>query len=366
MRSSTVHGMPDRAQGGFALALVLLALLGLSALATAGYLRSNTDYRINQNHRASMKAFYVADAARSHYMGRGKLRDDTVTYSYMDGTARVWVDTLLAVDDSSTLYRLNTVALHTSPEGGQANRRASSIVLHKAAAISVNAAVTAIGGLIKNGTAGTVDGDDAAPANSCPVAQSENVAGLEVPPAGFTQPSAGKGANVWGAGFDGNPGIDSTSTDTQLLTSLGINWQSILDGSFAEADYTVSQDGYPSFVTDVDTDEWPMIFIDSPSFAVDDAFSGRGTLIFEGTAIFNGDFRWEGVILVGNEFVSNGSQDIDGAVVAGLNLDLGVIPQPVDLGNGTWSINYHSCNVLNALKGIGWPVEEPSTWRETF
>lgn len=363
MSSTELKNTPDRGQGGFALALVLLALLGLTALATAGYLRSNTDYRINQNHRASMKAFYVADAARSQYMGRGKLRDDTVTYSYADGSARVWVDTLVAVDDSSTLYRLTTVGSHTSPEGGRANRQARSIILHKAAAISVNAAVTAIGGLDKNGVAGTVDGNDAAPSGSCPVAQSEVLAGLEVPPAGFNDNGGGKGG---GGGFFGNPGIDSTSTDTQLLNSLGISWQSILDGSFAEADYVVSQDGYPSFVTDVPSDEWPMIIIDSPSYSVDDSFSGRGTLIFEGTAILNGDFRWEGVILVGNEFVSNGNQDIDGAVVAGLNLELGVIPAPVDLGNGTWSINYHSCNVLNALKGIGWPVEEPSSWHEVF
>jgi hypothetical protein len=110
-------------EAGFALAAVLLALLALTAIATAGYLRSNTDYRINQNHRASVKAFYVADAARSQFMGRGRVRTDTVTYNYVDGTGQVWLDTLLAVDDSSTLYRLNTTGSHNYPEGGVAARR---------------------------------------------------------------------------------------------------------------------------------------------------------------------------------------------------------------------------------------------------
>jgi hypothetical protein len=366
MRSPKVHDIPDRAQGGFALAIVLLALLGLSALATAGYLRSNTDYRINQNHRASMKAFYVSDAARSHYMGRGKLRSDTITYMYADGASDVWTERLISVDDSSTLYRLVSEGSHRSPEGGQANRQTSSVVLHKVASISVKAAITAIGGLIKNGNSGLVDGNDAAPSGTCPVAQSEVLAGLEVPPGGFSQNGGGKGKGGTPTGFSGNPGIDSTQVAAQMLSDLNIDWQGMLDGSFAQADYTLSSDGYPSFSTDVDTSDWPLILIDSPSYTVGPAHSGRGTLIFKGSAVFNGSFAWEGLILVGNEFTSNGNNDIDGSVIAGLNLLLGVSPQPTDLGNGTWTIDYHSCNVLNALKGIGWPVEEPGTWHEIF
>ncbi len=110
----------------------------------------------------------------------------------------------------------------------------------------------------------------------------------------------------------------------------------------------------------------PLILIDADDYAVGPGHSGRGTLVFQGAAEFNGAFAWEGLILIGDEFTSNGNQDIDGAVVAGLNLMLGVSPQPVDLGNGTWAIAYHSCNVLNALKGIGWPVDEPGTWHEIF
>ncbi len=179
--------------------------------------------------------------------------------------------------------------------------------------------------------------------------------------------SEGKDAGISSPiGFDGDPGIDSTQVATQMLGDLGVDWTGLLDGSFAQADYTLSTDGYPDFQADVSTDEWPLIVIDADEYAVGPSHSGRGTLVFTGGAVFNGSFSWDGLILVGNAFVSNGNNDIDGAVIAGLNLLLGVSPQPTELANGTWTIDYHSCNVLSALKGIGWPVEEPGTWHEIF
>lgn len=358
-----VHDEPNRAQGGFALGMVLLALLGLTALATAGYLLSNTDYRITQNHRASVKAFYVSDAARSDYMGRGKLRGDTVTYTYADGSADLWTTQLINVDDSTTLYQLVSLGQHRSPEGGVANRVTSSVVAHKAVGIAVNAAFTAPAGLVKNGVAGTVNGTDAAQASDCPVGGTEDVAGLQVPPGGFTDNGAGKKGK---GGFEGNPGIDSTSTTSDILDDLGVDWQGMLDGSFVQPDYVVSADGYPSFASDVAADEWPLIIVDSNSYSFDNSYSGRGTLVIEGNAKFNGDFAWEGLILIGGQLVSDGNQTIEGAIVAGLNLKGGGTPNPTDLGNGTWSIAYHSCNILSALKGFGWPVEEPGTWHEIF
>lgn len=356
-----------RNEEGFALALVMLALVGMTTMAMAGFLRSNTDYRINQNHRASLRAFNLSDAARSQYMGRGKMSSDTTTYSYAQGGADVWSEVLIAVDDSSTLYRLVSSGRHVSPEGGAALRLTSSIVLHKAAAFSVNAAITAPAGLIKNGTSGDVDGTDHASVGQCPVGGSENVAGLEVPPGGFAQSGVGKGKGGGTApGFAGSPAIDSTKTALQMVSDLGLDWQGMLDGSFAQADYVVSEDGYPNFMTDVESDEWPLILYDHNVVALTDSHSGRGTLVIPNSLVLNGDFRWDGLILIGDEFISNGVQTIEGAMVSGLNLLLGGTPTSSEIGNGTWTAHYHSCNVLNALKGVGWPVEEPHTWVEIF
>jgi len=377
-----------KGEEGFALALVVLALVGMTTMAMAGYLRSNTDYKINQNHRASLRAFNLSDAARSQYMGRGKLRSDTTTYSYAQGAANVWSEQLIVVDDSSTLYRLVSEGQHNSPEGGRSLRQTGSVVLHKAAGFSVNAALTAPAGLIKNGAAGGLDGFDQAGNGACSVAGSENLAGLMVPPGGFSDngstsfyddgvevveegggPGRGGGGGGGGGGqngFNGSPAIDSTYTGTQMLTDIGIDWTAMLDESFAEADFVVSEDGYPNFNTDVERDEWPVIHIDQSTYSLTNGQSGRGTLVIHGDVEFNGTFTWDGVILIGGQLTSNGGQRIRGSIIAGLNLQLGQSVQPVDLGNGTWDYGYHSCNVMNALKGIGWPIEEPHTWIEIF
>jgi hypothetical protein len=245
-------------------------------------------------------------------------------------------------------------------------RQLGSIILHKVAGFAVNAAFTAPNGLSKNGTAGTLDGNDGSPIGSCSVAQSENLAGLAVPPGGNLTVIGGKGkGGQTGNDFLGNPPVDSTSTSAQMLADTGIDWQGLLDGSFAQADYTYSSDGWPNFSTGVASDEWPLILVDTGSLQLEDWMSGRGTIVLQGNAIATGDFNWDGLILVGGQYTSNGIQDVDGAVITGLNELLGAsnIP-PSNLGNGTWTYQYDACNVLNALKGIGWPVEEPGTWVE--
>ena len=357
----------DTHDGGFALALVLLALVGMTTLAMAGFLRVNTDYRITQNHRASIHAFNVADAGRAQYLGAGKLDPDTLTYAYADGAADVWTEPLVAVDDSSTLYRVVSSGVHQAPEGGVANRRTTSVVIHKAVAFNVNAAVTAPAGLQKNGTSGDVDGNDDSTPSDCPVGGDEDLPGLMVPPGGFSQNGNGNGNGGGGSppGFAGNPAIDDTQSALQMVQALGINWQGMLDGSFAEADYVVSSDGYPNFAS-LPSDEWPLILYDSPNASIGAGETGRGTLVFPGNVTFNGNFDWDGLILIGGSFTSNGKQEVYGSVVAGLNLLLGQSPGIVDLGNGNWVVHYNSCNVLSALKGVGWPVEEPHTWAEVF
>jgi hypothetical protein len=349
-----------------------LALIALSGLAAAGFMRANTDYRVSSNHQAALHAFNVADAARSSFMARGRVRSDTVVYSSADGRADVWLEPLLAVDDSSTLYRLTTAGAHSSPDGLQAFRQVSSIILHKAAGFSVNAAFTAPNGLLKNGTSGDVDGHDWASLGACSVAGTEDVAGLAVPPGGFAQSGGGGNGNGNGgggtdvpSGFAGNPAIDSTKAAMQLLTETGIDWRGLLDGSFAEADYILSSDGYPNFGT-LRSDEWPLILADASDYTVGNNSSGRGTLVVQGDLTIGGNFSWDGLILVGGAIRSNGIEDVDGAAFTGLNMLLGGNPGITDLGNGNWNYHYDSCNVLNALRGIGWPVEEPGTWIEVF
>lgn len=367
-RDPGARGFVRRVAGedGVALVSVLIVLFGVTVLATAGFVTARADYQINENHWASARAFNASDEGMYNHLGRGKLGLDTTTYNASARSADVWYEPLLMVDDSSSIYRLRSFGQHTPSRAGLATRTTSTIVLHKAAGLSVNAAMTTPAGLQKNGIAGLVSGFDLATSTDCSVGGTEDVAGLQVPPGGLTQSGSGKGGG--GSGFQGTPPVDDTQTPAQIFAGLGITagmWQGMLNGNYAVADYIISVDGWPDFKT-IDPNYWPMIVADVPSFAVDNTHDGHGALIAEGDLTVNGGWNWDGVVLVGGKYVSNGIELVNGAVIAGLNLLLG---QPVgksDLGNGNWKYNYDSCNVMNALKGIGWPVEEPGTWFEEF
>lgn len=355
-------------EGGFALVVTLLALMGITLLAGAGYLLSSTDYRINQSHRAATQAFYVADAGLQHFLAEGRARTDTVAYAHPEGSAEVWASRLIDVDEEATLYRVTARGRHEPAEGGVAERTVHAVALLKAAPFNMNSAFTAPPGLVKNGVAGVLSGYDASLPGECPGAPND-LTGLEVPPGGLQVNGAGGGVGAGGGtppGFFGDPPIDDTQAAQDLLDQTGIDWTALKTGAYATADYVYSQDGYPSFVTDVPLDEWPMVVLDQPSFRVNPTHSGRGTLVVHGDLILDGSFQWDGIILVGGQFISNGFNTVEGAIVAGLNMLEGETVAESQLGNGTWSYQYHSCNVMAALKGIGTLSVEPGTWSEEF
>ena len=63
----------------------------------------------------------------------------------------------------------------------------------------------------------------------------------------------------------------------------------------------------------------------------------------------NGSTSWDGLILVGNTFTSNGANTVDGALISGLNVLLGDSVAVTSVGNGTKHLNYDSCYLASAL-----------------
>ena len=62
-----------------------------------------------------------------------------------------------------------------------------------------------------------------------------------------------------------------------------------------------------------------------------------------------GSMQWNGIILVGGTLTLNGNITINGALVTGLNVLLGQSVPASDIGNGTKTVRYDSCNVENAM-----------------
>ena len=112
-------------EDGLALMIVLIVLVGLTVLATAGMVITTTEIRISENTEAGTYAFYAADAGLAEFHGTDSINGtDTVTYTYVQGTATVWGEKLLNVNTDSTrvLYRITSQGTHGSPGAGQTRR----------------------------------------------------------------------------------------------------------------------------------------------------------------------------------------------------------------------------------------------------
>ena len=357
-------------EGGYALPVVLMGLIGLATLSTAGYVVARSDLQVTRNFESSVDAFYYADAGMSSYLAAGSSWTTGVTYAGDDGAATITSQPLLLLKDGSSLHHVTSTGSH-APDGDQRARRdVSAVIIHQLGKAKINSALTAVAGLHKNGVAGTVNGLDVSSQVDCPLGGMNNVAGLQVPNGEFEMNGADEELGGIGGvypGFYGDPPVDESQDAEDLLEDTEIDWAGWLEGSVVAHDYVVSEDGWPDF-SELDEDEWPVIYVDDEDFEVTASMSGRGTIIAAGNVTMNGAVQWDGLIFVGDKFTSNGNQTVEGSVVTGLNLLLEDVDEveASDLGNGSWTYQYHSCNVLWALRGMGAGVMEPGSWYETL
>lgn len=350
-------------EGGFALIAALLTLVGITALATAGFLVSDGDYRVAVNHRSSVTAFYASDAGRNEYMGTQGFPSGGEDYVYGAQSAVVRSRRLLELPDGLRLYMVSSNGARPEPRGGTATRLTRSVAVWTPLPLSVPGAFTAINGLRKNGAAGTITGVDAAPPGPCPGGESYGdqpaVAGVAVPPAGYQQNGGGHLVP------EGDPPVADTLNGLQLVASTDVDWNGIVNEEKVEADYMIPAGPWPDY-TAIPADEWPVIHITSSHFDLGPGHSGWGTIILDGDISMHGDFEWDGLILAGGRLVSDGTQQIWGAMYTGLNILLGETVGTSDVGNGSKTYRFHSCNIEAAKRAMGWLTEKPGSWFEVM
>ena len=349
-------GAAARNEGGFALLTVLLTLIGVTALAAAGFVLSNTDNRVSQNHTSSLEAFLTANAGLYEYLGTHKDGETAQTYTYGTGTADVSGQKLLEIGDGRRLYRITALATYDSPEGGTATRTVSAVAMFAEAEVEFPAAIAAVPGLDKQGGSGEIDGYDHADEDDCEIAVDAPVAGVLVPTGGYNQTG---GSSV----PEGDPPIQEMD-EADLMELLHLDWEGVVNGGLFP-DYTVPPDAWPDYGA-LPPDDWPIVQV-TGDIAVSSGHTGRGTLVVNGDLTMNGSFSWDGIVLVGGVLTSNGNQTIEGAVVTGLNVILGQTVEESHIANGNKNFRYNSCNVVAAKEAaFGGLIEIPGTWTESL
>lgn len=344
--------------------IVLVVLVGLTVLGAAGLTMTTVEIRHSENVEASTEAFYAADAGLQQYMGSSV--DGSAPDTFTVGSSSVVVTPTLVSNllGGQSMYSVRSVATHTAGAGVSTSRAVRALGIYVPATsgnLTVNAALASGAGLLKNGGSGIISGNDAADAGdlACPDSPGAAVAGIAVPPGGYTQ-SGGELVP------EGDPNIDESAEDGHsLLEGTGIDWESVSQGG--DATYTVPPDSWPDFDA-IPEDEWPVVYVDG-DLTVSPDETGRGTIIVTGNLEMEGSFEWDGVLLIGGYMSSNGYQTIEGAVVTGLNILLGESVPASDIGNGNKNFLYNSCWLKRASESWDGSVSAglalvPGSWLE--
>jgi hypothetical protein len=282
----------------------------------------------------------------------------------------VRVDTIrrAALSADTSIYLVHSRAVLGGSGAGRprATRVVAQFVERPPAKIQILSSWTSLSGLVKNGSSGIITGHDACAGSSAVLP------GVAVPTGGYTQQGAGDVVA-------GDPPIKPMGTQTEMGDEINIDWEGIRHPTSPTItpDIVVCKPGtysydatrgpcgsFPSASTFTNNpDYWPVIVINGSSAL---PANGRGFLIVTGDLVFGGGDKWDGIVLVGGKITDNGSGNIAGAVISGLNVLLGESVGESSVANGTKDYYYDSCKVANAAAGAGrlYPIQ--NAWSDTW
>jgi hypothetical protein len=348
MRQSTSTARRRRIGGarkGIALVLALVLVVILSVAAASALAMVGSERRVVEDQEAASEAHAMARSAYDQFIANPTgfmpsfvpltfTGPDSTQFSFADGYVWLMVQRVRpAVGGSYPLFLVRSRAVRTINRPIRtpvAERVFAQYAQWQSGDMPVTAAWTSLSGLTKNGGSGTISGAD-----NCGGASP--VAGVAVPN------NPGYSQNGGSSVPSGSPNILNMGTQAQTNAMVGIKWSNILSTVALSADVLIPGT-WPTFTN---TNYWPVIYVDQAStFALPG--SGRGMLIVKNNMTISGSLTWDGVILVGGTLTSNGSNTIKGTLVTGLNVLLGQTVGASDVGNGTKTIKFDSCNVDNA------------------
>jgi hypothetical protein len=349
------------------LSVIVLALMAVAVAIT--YTRISSERRTGADGQASLGAFAVAQSGLNRFLaninGKPAVAAGVVqTTTYADlpgGTARV--DMVMLRESTTTLlpavYAITSRGTYTAGRRYNAltppaERTVATYALWTPAPFDLNAAVTSLSGIHKNGTAGALDGNDRCVGSGMPP-----IPGAAVPDGKFTgdfSPINGNPEDV--PDYLGTPGTGGTARD-----EVDVDWNGIINGNLMPPNYvypTWPGSGSPGMA------DWPVVRVNGD---LNLPTSGKGILVVTGNLTINGATpprTWEGLVLVGGTMTFNGNMNIFGAAISGLNIKLGIAVDSTDIANGTKVLRYDSCALKRALGHVGSIQRVRNGWTDTW
>jgi hypothetical protein len=353
---------------GMALAMAMFAIVVIGALIAGAFFASTQDFRIGRNSLVAQRAFSAAEFGLNKTMAEWSTADNLaiksggerlMNYTFDDG-GRATVRITRLNDYSYWVVSEGSAGLNTPVE---TRRRTSSVVRLAYPAVKVGGAVTlAGGGVVKGSTqiygnnknptgwdCADYPGRDTtavayAPGTSLTIQKASNAVGT---PQSYADPNAADDGTYV------KYGDESWTTLTQqadVVTSGDHN--PLPDGTATTCNHTTENWGEPYRPGNAEvvlgcTSYFPIVWVKS-DLHVNGKGRGQGILLIEGSLQVNGDFTWDGLVIVKNDVIKgNGNPQITGAIMA-RNATLADGGSEF-LGNSTFQ--YSKCAIESALRG---------------
>lgn len=251
---------------------------------------------------------------------------------------------------------------------GDAMQFASAFATFQLMTMSVQSSMTGINGIDKAGASGIISGVDQCAVAAGGTGTTLPAVGVPIIP-GFTGDSTP---------LVGSPKVQEIgATPVEAAESVPFDWDAIVNDNAITPDFDIPANGsgFPSsdwFLDAENINKWPTVIVrngPSPNTEFTLSSEGRGMLIVFGDLRLNGSGAgWDGIILVGGRLRSNGTNEVQGATITGLNVKLGYTVDDNDVNdlNGTKKFMYNSCNVTSAMAALGSLRVFQNSWSNSF
>jgi hypothetical protein len=352
-----------RAPRGVALPMAVMAVALLTSLITAALLVLGSERRVIDTQDSTVKAAALAQSALQWFMNeRGTAFGFTTAPPAASESTRVnytglgYADVVLTqirpvVGGAPAVYLLRSHAVLTLGRMSglpAAERTVAQYAQFIKQGLKVQGGWTSLTGLTKNGGAGTLSGFDAC-------GDSAAVAGVAVPTNPGYDQNGGASVPV------GNPPIKLLGTQAQTNAAVRIDWNAIVNQNAITPTVTIPPGSFP---TTFPAGYWPVIRINTSPYTL--PTWGQGLIIATGDLVVSGSEMWNGIILVGGKLTANGNNTVQGAVMSGLNVLLGMSVEESDVGNGTKTYGYDSCHVSAALAALSHLEPVNNAWADNW